>query len=186
MSAYFIFDPFTTSYESFVFGWNEFWKVPYFSQVLSTPSGTILRKILPPPVFIPFWNQMTHTKKQNRQIWMSLPFYQTCLIEKIHIYIYIYIYISHLHWEWQDTFNIYLGQTVSIRLSTRVVITLSKIHNMIINCYYLEYSGYWPNFYCHIHNASFSAWTHSAVDKAFGWIVLLSEIILRLQVQSQE
>ena len=75
--------------------------------------------------------------------------------------------------------------------------------------YCLEYSDYWPHLYCDTHNVSadmfFSllqefyvaigsphrifncpARTHSAVDKAFGCTVLLTEILWRLQVQSQQ
>ena len=41
MSVYSIFDWFKSSKSCLTSGWNEFRKAPYFSQVLSTPTGTI-------------------------------------------------------------------------------------------------------------------------------------------------
>ena len=49
------------------------------------------------------------------------------------------------------------------------------------NCYFLEYSDYWPHLYW-----TLLYWTHGAVDKVFGWKMLLSKIIWKLLVQSQQ
>ena len=56
------------------------------------------------------------------------------------------------------------------------------------NCYHFEYLDNWLHLFCYTPNilTDISGRTHNTVDKAFDWKVLLSEIIWRLQVQSQQ
>ena len=57
------------------------------------------------------------------------------------------------------------------------------------NCYHLKYSNYWPLLYYNtlkLYCSKWPCWTHGAGDKAFYSKALLSKIIWRLQIQSQQ